>query len=124
MKKVGYILVAMVVAVVLVCPAFAQQQGDHQAMPPLIQLLQSKGILTADEAAQVGQAGTADEMNDRLGRLLVQKGLITPEDYSHTVQPAEIWSMRSCVSQPGILPSPAESAQSATLSQCLRRDRL
>jgi hypothetical protein len=85
MKKVGYILVAMVVAAVLVCPAFAQQQGDHQAMPPLIQLLQSKGILTADEAAQVGQAGTADEMNDRLGRLLVQKGLISPEDYSRTV---------------------------------------
>ena len=85
MKKVGYILVAMVVAVVLVSPGFAQQQGDHQAMPPLIQLLQSKGILTADEAAQLGQAGTADEMNDRLGRLLVQKGLISPEDYSRTV---------------------------------------
>jgi hypothetical protein len=85
MKKVSFFLVAMVVAAVLVCPAFAQQQADHQATPPLIQLLQSKGILTADEAAQVGQAGSADEMNDRLGKLLVQKGLITPEDYSHTV---------------------------------------
>jgi hypothetical protein len=85
MKKVSYILVAMVVAAGLVSPAFAQQQADHQATPPLIQLLQSKGILTADEAAQVGQAGTADEVNERLGRLLVQKGLITPEDYSHTV---------------------------------------
>jgi hypothetical protein len=85
MKKVSYILVAMVVAAVLVSPAFAQQQADHQATPPLIQLLQSKGILTAEEAAQVGQAGTADEVNERLGRLLVQKGLITPEDYSHTV---------------------------------------
>ncbi len=81
MKKVSYILVAMVVAAVLVSPAFAQQQADHQATPPLIQLLQSKGILTAEEAAQVGQAGTADEVNERLGRLLVQKGLITPEDY-------------------------------------------
>jgi hypothetical protein len=85
MKKVSYFLVAMVVAAGLVSPAFAQQQADHQATPPLIQLLQSKGILTADEAAQVGQAGTADEMNERLGRLLVQKGLITPEDYSHTM---------------------------------------
>ena len=85
MKKVSYILVAMVVAAGLVSPAFAQQQADRQATPPLIQLLQSKGILTAEEAAQVGQAGTADEMNDRLGRLLVQKGLITPEDYSRTV---------------------------------------
>jgi len=74
----------VVVTAVLVSPAFAQQQ-DHQATPPLIQLLQSKGILTAEEAARVGQAGSADEMNERLGRLLVQKGLITPEDYSHTV---------------------------------------
>jgi hypothetical protein len=85
MKKVSYFLVAMVVAAGLVSPAFAQQQADHQTAPPLIQLLQSKGILTADEAAQVGQAGTADEMNERLGRLLVQKGLISPEDYSRTV---------------------------------------
>jgi len=85
MKKASYILVAMVVTAVLVSPAFAQQQADHQTTPPLIQLLQSKGILTAEEAAQVGQAGSADEMNERLGRLLVQKGLITPEDYSHTV---------------------------------------
>ncbi len=85
MKKVSYFLVAIVVAAGLVSPAFAQQQADHQATPPLIQLLQSKGILTADEAAQVGQAGTADEMNERLGRLLVQKGLISPEDYSRTV---------------------------------------
>lgn len=90
MKKVSFILVAIVVAAVLVSPAFAQQQADHQATPPLIQLLQSKGILTSEEAAQVGQAGTADEMNERLGRLLVQKGLITPEDYGRTVEASAV----------------------------------
>jgi hypothetical protein len=85
MMKVRYLLVALVLIAALVSPAFAQQKADHQATPPLIQLLQSKGIVTADEAAQLSQAATPDEANDRLARLLVQKGLISPDDYSRTV---------------------------------------
>jgi len=85
MKTASLVLVAIVVAAGLVTPAFAQQPADHPAAPPLVQLLQSKGIISADEAAQLSQAGSAEEMNERLGQLLVQKGLITPEDYSRTV---------------------------------------
>jgi len=85
MKRASLILVAIVAIAGLVTPAFGQQPADHQAAPPLVQLLQSKGILTTDEAAQLSQAGSADEMNERLGKLLVQKGLISPEDYSRTV---------------------------------------
>jgi len=89
MKKVSYLFLATAIAVCLAIPAFAQQQADHQATPPLIQLLQSKGILTADEARQLSEASSADEANERLARLLVQKGLISPEDYSHTVATEE-----------------------------------
>jgi hypothetical protein len=85
MKTASLVLVAIVVAAGLVTPAFAQQPADHPAAPPLVQLLQSKGIISADEAAQLSQAGSAEEMNERLGQLLVQKGLITPEDYGRTV---------------------------------------
>jgi hypothetical protein len=85
MKKVSYILVAVVLAAALVSPAFAQQKTDNPATPPLIQLLQSRGILTADEAAQLSQASTPEDANERLARLLVQKGLISPEDYSRSV---------------------------------------
>jgi hypothetical protein len=85
MKIVSYIFLAAVLAAGLAIPAMAQQQADHQSTPPLVQLLQSKGILTADEAAQLGQASSADEANERLARLLVQKGLISTDDYSHMV---------------------------------------
>jgi hypothetical protein len=69
-------------------PAPAQGQ-DKQATPPLVQLLQSKGILSPDEAAQLSQAGSADEANARLAQLLVAKGLISQDDYNHTVATAE-----------------------------------
>lgn len=85
MKTASLLLVAIVVAAGLVTPAFAQQPADHPAAPPLVQLLQSKGIISGDEAAQLSQSGSAEEMNERLGQLLVQKGLITPEDYGRTV---------------------------------------
>ena len=77
-----------VVAVGMAMPAAAQGQ-DKQATPPLVQLLQSKGILSSDEAAQLSQAGSADEANARLANLLVAKGLISREDYDHTVGPTE-----------------------------------
>ena len=54
-----------VVAAGMAMPATAQAQ-DKQATPPLVQLLQSKGILSPDEAAQLSAAGSADEANARL----------------------------------------------------------
>jgi hypothetical protein len=82
-----YLLMA-VVAVGMALPAAAQGQ-DKQATPPLVQLLQSKGILSPDEAAQLSQAGSAEEANARLANLLVAKGLISREDYDHTVGSVE-----------------------------------
>jgi hypothetical protein len=77
-----------VVAMGMAIPAAAQGQ-DKQATPPLVQLLQSKGILSSDEAAQLSAAGSADEANARLANLLVAKGLISREDYDHTVGATE-----------------------------------
>ena len=83
-----YFLMA-VVAVGMALPAAAQGQ-DKQATPPLVQLLQSKGILSSDEAAQLSQAGSADEANARLANLLVAKGLISREDYDHKWGPLSL----------------------------------
>jgi hypothetical protein len=77
---------AMAVALLLTMPLFAQQKIDRQTpAPPLVQLLQAKGILTADEAATISQAASADEANARLAALLVSKGLISQQDYNNTV---------------------------------------
>ena len=81
MKLVKVCLLTVVVAVGMVMPAWAQQQ-DHPATPPLVQLLQSKGILSPDEAARLSQASSADEANARLAQMLVAKGLISQDDYN------------------------------------------
>jgi hypothetical protein len=77
---------AVAVVLCLSIPLFAQQKIDRQTpAPPLVQLLQAKGILTADEAATISQAASADEANARLAALLVSKGLISQQDYNNTV---------------------------------------
>jgi hypothetical protein len=92
MKLVKVCLLTVLLAVGLVTPVWAQQQDHQAATPPLVQLLQSKGILSPDEAAQLSQASSADEANARLAQLLVAKGLISQEDYSRTVATTELAS--------------------------------
>ncbi|MBI3669315.1 MAG: hypothetical protein HY237_06005 [Acidobacteria bacterium] len=85
-RRLLYLLFAAVVAFVLTGTLAAQQQNDSKpATNPLVRLLQSKGILTAEEATVIGQAGSAIESEQRLARLLLSKGLITQEDYNQTV---------------------------------------
>ena len=84
--RVLCLLIAVVTATVLAMPAVAQQQNERQpAANPLVRLLQSKGILTEEEAALVSQAATPNESERRLAKLLLSKGLITQEDYDQTV---------------------------------------
>lgn len=75
------VLMSLAVALAAV-PTMAQQQENHKPVAsPLVQLLQSKGILTADEVASINQASSADDANARLAQLLVSKGLISDQEY-------------------------------------------
>lgn len=69
-------------AVALAFPALAQQQSPQTTPNPLATLLQSKGILTAEEVASINQASSADEANARLAKLLLSKGLISDQEYN------------------------------------------
>jgi len=89
MKRVIFLLLVMAIAAGLGIPAFAQQQADHPATPPLVRLLQSRGVITANEAAAISKASSADEANELLARLLVQKGVISSDDYSQAVATQE-----------------------------------
>jgi hypothetical protein len=65
---------------------FAQQQSDTKpAVNPLVRILQAKGILTAEEVAQLSQASSASDADQRLAKLLLMKGVITQTDYDQTV---------------------------------------
>jgi hypothetical protein len=64
----------------------AQQPTNGQAaVNPLVRVLQSKGILTADEVAQLSQASSANDADQRLAKLLLMKGIISQADYDQTV---------------------------------------
>jgi len=88
MKKAVSCLIVLTSAVVLALSAMAQQRENR---PPnnsaLVTLLQAKGILTSGEVAMISRATTPEEANARLANLLVQKGLISNQEYTATVAP-------------------------------------
>src|SRR6202140_1449244 len=81
---------------VLVCSAFillsslawseravAQSQNPSQnSATPLVRVLQAKGILTAEEVAQLSQASSASDADSRLAKLLLSKGILSQADYN------------------------------------------
>jgi len=69
----------------LVCSgsAVAQSQNSSQnSATPLVRVLQAKGILTAEEVAQLSQASSASDADSRLAKLLLSKGIISQTDYN------------------------------------------
>src|SRR5260370_478945 len=93
----------------------AQQQENH---PPnnnaLALLLQSKGILSSSELAMINQASSADEANARLAQLLVEKGLISRQEYSSTVAPVSMESSDLHLSNAVLHTTTVTQTQSAT----------
>src|SRR6267378_1531974 len=66
--------------------ALAQQPaGNNSAVNPLVRVLQAKGILTDEEVAQLSQASSASDANQRLAKLLLIKGVISQADYDQSV---------------------------------------
>ncbi len=88
-RMIRVVLVVLAVAAVAL-PIAAQQADNQSASNPLVQLLESKGILSADEAASVRSASTTVQANERLARLLWSKGLISQEEYNSTVAAAAV----------------------------------
>lgn len=63
--------------------AVAQSQNSGQtSATPLVRVLQAKGILSAEEVAQLSQASSASDADSRLAKLLLSKGVISQSDYN------------------------------------------
>jgi len=90
MNRMFRIVLVALAVVALALPVAAQQADNQSASNPLVQLLQSKGILSAEEATNVRSASTTAEANERLARLLWSKGLISQAEYNSTVAAAAI----------------------------------
>ncbi len=65
----------------LLIPVQAQNAPGSSNLNPLVEALQAKGILTAADVAKIDQAGTGQEANLSLARILLAKGVISQADY-------------------------------------------
>src|SRR5271154_2240344 len=86
MKRIGSLLLVSLLLVVLFAVPTAAQSPDNQpvAVSPLVKLLQAKGILTTEEVNMVSHASSPSEADQRLGKLLLDKGIISSQDYAQT----------------------------------------
>lgn len=80
---VVYLAVLLAVTLTWAGLASAQQQATSApAASPLVHILQAKGILTPEEVAQINQASSASDADQRLAKLLLSKGVISQTDYN------------------------------------------
>src|SRR5882762_8348410 len=85
-KPFRVVVVCLLTIFILCHRSLAQQPGDNKsAVNPLVRVLQAKGILTAEEVAQISQASSAIDADQRLAKLLLMKGVISQADYDQTV---------------------------------------
>jgi hypothetical protein len=89
-RKPFWVVVCVVVCLLLTfslsdCSWAQQPVDDKSAVNPLVRVLQAKGILTAEEVAQISQASSASDADRRLAKLLLIKGVISQADYDQTV---------------------------------------
>src|SRR6267143_1868423 len=86
MSRKPFWVVVCLLILVLCDRSWAQKQADsNSAVNPLVRVLQAKGILTAEEVAQISQASSSGDADSRLARLLLMKGVISQADYEQTV---------------------------------------
>ena len=80
------VVVCLLVTLALCDRSWAQRPADGKSVVnPLVRVLQAKGILTAEEAAQISQASSANDADQRLAKLLLMKGVISQADYDQAV---------------------------------------
>src|ERR1700719_1678187 len=100
---------AFVLLSLLLClgPALAQSQNSSQnSATPLVRVLQAKGILTAEEVAQLSQASSASDADSRLAKLLLSKGIISQTDYNQMLgDPSVVTASSPSSASPSLVPA-------------------
>ncbi|MDP8982322.1 MAG: hypothetical protein M3O35_17225, partial [Acidobacteriota bacterium] len=76
---------AQILLICLVAAPFVTAQ-DSDVTDPLLRVLTTKGIITAEEAKAVNAAGSQAEQRDRLATLLRDKGLLTDNELASVTQ--------------------------------------
>ncbi len=104
MKTLLRLTIALMVLLALASLTQAQQKESPQIAPgPLVRLLQSKGIITEQEAAMISQASSPAESELRLAKLLLSKGIISQQEFDQTISALGVASMPSEPIAPGFI---------------------
>ncbi len=114
MKRIGSLLVLMICAVFLAISTAAQQENHQATTSSLVRLLQSKGILTAQEVAMMNQASSPSEADHRLAQLLLSKGLITQTDYQETFEASVVPAATGGDSRAQLVPAVLSASTAAS----------
>jgi len=86
MKRLLQLMLVVLTLVALASQVVAQQKESSTPAPnPLLRLLQSKGIITEQEAATVAEAASPAESQAKLAKLLLSKGVINQDEYDQTL---------------------------------------
>jgi hypothetical protein len=82
MKKSSQMILVVLVFFAMATLSMAQQNdGSPPAPNALVRLLQSKGIITPEEATSLNQAASSVDSQMQLAKLLLSKGLISQKEY-------------------------------------------
>jgi len=108
------VLVLLFCAVLLAIPTAAQQENHQATTSSLVRLLQSKGILTAQEVAMMNQASSPSEADHRLAQLLLSKGLITQTDYQETFEASVVPAATGGDSRAQLVPAVLSASTAAS----------
>jgi hypothetical protein len=121
MTKLFHPIIVLSVIVALATYAPAQQPGTGPSNSPLVRLLQSKGVITEQEAARIIDASSAAQADRQLAELLLSKGVITREEFAETLQALGASFNASASAAPRVMttaarvsPAPVESGPLTT----------
>ncbi len=106
----------LVLAVMLLAPAAKPQATESTSKPnTLVEILVSKGVLTAEDVKKLNSASMPEEQQKTLAALLRDKGVLTSEEYARLTAPASPAEPSQpeppMVASTTPVPLPAETAQ-------------
>jgi hypothetical protein len=95
--RVVVCVVAILLMTSMTCRrSLAQQEGkSNSADNPLVRVLHAKGILSDEDMAQISQAYSPADAEQRLAKLLLTKGVISQADYDQTLAASEVVNVAS-----------------------------
>jgi hypothetical protein len=85
MKSLIQLILIAFALVAISVQGFAQQRDRDLEKNPLVRLLQTKGIITEQEASMISESSSPAQAERRLAELLLSKGLISSQEYDQTI---------------------------------------